>query len=257
MTEDRGSGLLQFASALKRTHCGSEHEGFPYMSSSGRKLQLVASFGVLLLMALVGVGCNGFFVDPVLTAIQVGPSGQGILVTHTLQMKAVGTYDQSSGAPKDITGKVLWTTSDEGIATVSAGGLVTGVGVGTATITASSGVVTGTASITISLTGVTSIAVTPSSQSVSASGGIPFCLQAIAAPSGTDISTTATWTFADPSNAAETGIAKTTGASCAGQAFLIGTLAPTPAPTTINATASAPSTTGTVTSPQVTINITP
>jgi hypothetical protein len=225
------------------------------MSSSHRKLQLVASFSLVLLMAVAGVGCNGFFVDPVLTAIQVGPSGQGILVTHTLQMTALGTYDQG-GNPKDITGKVLWSTSDEGIATVSAGGLVTGTGVGTATISASSGAVSGTASVTVSLTGVTSIAVTPSSQSVSASGGIPFCLQAIAAPSGTDISTTATWTFTDPNNATETGIAKTTGASCTGQAFLIGTLAPTAAPTTIKATASAPGTTGTVTSPQVSINIT-
>ena len=35
----------------------------PEMSSSRRQVQLVASFGFLLLMA-VGVGCHGFFVDP-------------------------------------------------------------------------------------------------------------------------------------------------------------------------------------------------
>jgi len=237
--------------------CGPEYEGFPFMSSSRRKLQLVASFGLLLFSAVIGVGCNGFFVDPILQTITVGPTGVGILVAKTQQMTAIGTYDD--GTQKNITGSstTTWTSNDQTIATVSAAGLVTGVGAGTATITATNGVATGSASITISLTGVTSITVTPSSQSVSASGGIPFCLQAIAQPSGTDISSTATWNFTDPNNAAETGITKTSTGTCTGQAFLIGTLAPTPAPTTITATASAPGTNGTVTSTPVTVNITP
>lgn len=225
--------------------------------SSSRKFQLVASFGVLLFFGLAA-GCNGFFVDPVLTAIQVGPTGQQILVGKTLQMTALGTYDQG-GTPKDITGKAFWGTDAQLVASVSASGLVTGVGVGTATISASSGAVSGSTSVTVALNGVTSISVTPSSQSVSAGGGVPFCLQAIAAPSGTDISSTATWAFTNQSNATEAGINKTTGASCAGQAFLVtsGSLSPTPAPVMVNATASAPGTGGnTVTSPVVTVNIT-
>ena len=225
------------------------------MSSSRRKLQLTVSFGVLLLVALA-VGCNGFFVDPILQTIQVGPSGQQILVGRSIQLTATGTYDQQ-GQQKDITGKAFWSSDANEVATVSAAGLVTGVGAGTATITASSGTVSGSASVTVSLTGVTSIAVTPSSQAVSASAGVPFCLQAIAAPSGTDISSTATWTFTDPSNAAESGINKTTGASCTGQAFLLGNiLLPTGAPVTLGATASAPGSGGTVTSNQVTVNVT-
>jgi hypothetical protein len=40
----------------------------PEMSSSRRQVQLVASFGFLLLMA-VGVGCHGFFVDHVVVRI--------------------------------------------------------------------------------------------------------------------------------------------------------------------------------------------
>jgi len=228
------------------------------MSSSRRKLQLVASLGVLLLVAVIGVGCNGFFVDPVLTAIQVGPTGQQILVGRTIQMTALGTYDQG-GNPKDITGKSLWGSDDQNVATVSTSGLVTGIGVGTATISASSGAVSGSTTVSVALTGVTSISVTPSSQTVSAGGGIPFCLQAIAAPSGTDISTTATWAFTNPNNVAEAGINKTTGASCTGQAFLVtaGSLSPTPAPVVVNATASAPGANGTVTSAPVTVNIQP
>ena len=225
------------------------------MSSSGRKLKVLGSFAVLLGFA-AAVGCNGFFVDPVLTAIQVGPTGQQILVGKTIQMTALGTYDQG-GSPKDITGKVFWGTDSQNVATVSTAGLVTGVGTGTANITAASGAVSGSASVTVALNGVTSIQVTPTSQSVSASGGIPFCLQAIAAPSSTDISATATWTFTDPNNATETGINKTTTGTCVGQAFLIGTLTPTAAPTTLGATASAPGANGgTVTSNKVTVSVT-
>ncbi len=228
------------------------------MSSSGRKLQLVASFTLLLLIAVIGVGCNGFFVDPVLTSIQVGPSGLQILVGKTLQMSALGTYDQSNGSPpKDITGKAFWGSDEQNVATVSASGLVTAVGTGTATITASSGSVSGSATVSVSVP-VSTINVTPSSQSVSASSGTPFCLQAIAGPSGTDISSTATWAFVDQSNTAEAGITKTTGGSCTGQAFLVtqANLSPTAAPVTVTATASAPGASGTVTSNQVTINIT-
>ena len=143
----------------------------------------------------MGVGCNGFFVDPILQTITVGPTGVGILVAKTQQMTAIGTYDD--GTQKNITGSTAttWTSNDQTIATVSAAGLVTGVGAGTATITATNGVATGSASITVSLTGVTAITVTPSSQSVSAGNNVPFCLQAIASPSGTDISSTATWAF--------------------------------------------------------------
>ena len=224
------------------------------MLSTPRKLQVRVSFAVLLGFA-AAVGCNGFFVDPVLTAINVGPAGQQILVGNTLQMQALGTYDQG-GVPKDITGKVLWGSGDQIVATVSKSGLVTGVSMGSATITATSGTVQGSASVQVAQA-VTSIAVTPSSQTVSASSGTPFCLQAIAQPGSVDISSTATWAFADPSNAAETGINKTTTTTCTGQAFSIGTLSPTPAPTTLSATASAPgSGGGTVTSPKVAVGVT-
>jgi hypothetical protein len=228
------------------------------MSSSRRKLQLVASFALLLLIAVIGVGCNGFFVDPILQTITVGPTGVGILVGKTQQMTAIGTYDD--GTQKTITGSTstTWTTNDQTIASVSAAGLLTGVGAGNATVTATSGVATGSASITVSLTGVTSITVTPSSQSVSASGGIPFCLVATATPGSVDISTlnSTIWTFTDSNNGPVTGINKTSTATCTGQGFLIGTLLPA-STAVVKATASAPGTNGTVTSPAAMVNVTP
>lgn len=229
------------------------------MLSSRRKLQLVASFAVLVLMAVASVGCNGFFVDPILQTITVGPTGVGILVGKTQQMTAIGTYDD--GTQKNITGSssTTWTTNDQTISTVSSAGLVTGEGAGNATVTATNGVATGSASITVSLTGVTSVAVTPSSQSVSASGGVPFCLVATATPGSVDISTlnSTTWTFTNSvGNTTVTGITKTNTGCTTGQAWSIGTLTPA-APIAVKVTASAPTGTGgTVTSPAVTVSIT-
>ena len=207
------------------------------MVSTRRKLQLIASFGVLVLSA-VAVGCHGFFVDPILQTITVTPSGTGILIGATQQMTATGTYDD--GSQKNITGTSSWTTSDQTVATVTpTGGSVQGIATGTATIQATNGIVSGSTTVTVQQT-VTSIVVTPSSQSVSASGGVPFCLQAIAQPGSQDISSliTTTWTFTAGGQTETAGIAKTT-STCTGQAFLItGTaLAPVGPPTTLNAVA--------------------
>ena len=230
------------------------------MLSSRRKFQLVASFGFLVLIAVAGIGCNGFFVDPILQTITVGPTGVGILVNKTQQMTAIGTFDD--GSQKNITGSssTTWTTNDQTIATVSTAGLVTGVGAGDATVTATNGVATGSASITISLNTISAITVSPTSQSVSASSGVPFCLVATATPGNVDISTitSTNWTFTNNADGtAVNGISKTNTGCSTGQAFTVGTLLPNP-PVTVRVTASAPSgSNGTVTSTNlVTVSIT-
>lgn len=224
------------------------------MAMNRRKFQVVVSLGVLLLAA-AAVSCNGFFVDPVLQTITVTPATPGILVGGTQQMTATGIYDD--GSQKNITGTSSWTSTDLTVASVTpSGGLVTGVGAGTASIQATNGIVSGSTSVTVSLTGVTSIVAAPSSQSVTVSSGLPFCLTATAQPGGQDISATATWTFTDPTNRTESGITKTTTTTCIGQAFQIGTLSPTAAPSVLGAVASAPgSGNTTVNSNKVIINL--
>lgn len=70
-------------------------------------------------------------------------------VTTTLQLVATATM--SDGSTKVITSAagIVWASSDEEKATVSAGGLVTAVADGTATITAKLGGVTGSHTYTI------------------------------------------------------------------------------------------------------------
>jgi hypothetical protein len=88
------------------------------MVSTRRKLQLVASFSVLLLAA-VGVGCHGFFVDPTLTGITVSTLQSSTLSTagSTAQMLASGTYDD--GSNKNLTGVVTWSVNPAGFITMS------------------------------------------------------------------------------------------------------------------------------------------
>jgi hypothetical protein len=91
------------------------------MLSSRRKLQVLASFVVLLGFA-AAVGCNGFFVDPVLQSISVQTLNSTNLpnVGSTVQLQATGTYDDNSH--KNLTGTATWSvTSNPNFVSVKAG----------------------------------------------------------------------------------------------------------------------------------------
>jgi trimeric autotransporter adhesin len=170
------------------------------MVSGKKKLQIVAAFGTLLLFAL-GLGCNGFFVDPVLTSIAVGPTAT-INQGATVQESAIGTYND--GSTQTLSSGVQWSSSSTTTAGVSNSGLVTGAAPGTATITAAYQATSGTASITVSLGNVTALKITPQTNTVTINGttATPFFAYATVAGDSTpiDVSPTATWTVSDPTN---------------------------------------------------------
>ena len=141
------------------------------MLSSKKKLQLVTAFATLLLFAVV-VGCNGFFVDPVLTSIAVGPTAT-INQGATVQESAIGTYND--GSTKTLGSGVQWSSSDATAASVNNSGLVTGASPGSATITAAFQATSGTSSITVSLGNVTALKITPLSGTVAVNAvSLPF-----------------------------------------------------------------------------------
>ena len=74
-------------------------------------------------------------------SISVQPNGASIDPLATQQMTARGVY--SDGTAADITGLVVWASSDITIATLSGTGLATGVATGTVTVTATLGAVVG------------------------------------------------------------------------------------------------------------------
>jgi trimeric autotransporter adhesin len=169
------------------------------MLSSKKKFQLVAAFATLFLFAL-GIGCSGFFVDPVLTSIAVGPTAT-INQNATVQESAVGTYND--GSTKTLGSGVQWSSSDADFASVTSSGLVTGVSPGSATITAAYQTTSGTSSITVSLGNVTALKITPQSGTVAVNAvSLPYFAYATVAGDSTpvDVSPTATWTTSDPTN---------------------------------------------------------
>ena len=79
---------------------------------------------------LTGTGQSG----ATLTSITLSPGSGQVAVGGTLQFTATGNY--SDGSTQNLTSTATWTTSNSNAATVSAG-LVDGIGVGAAQITAS------------------------------------------------------------------------------------------------------------------------
>lgn len=91
-------------------------------------------------------------VPAALAVLEIAPLDPTVLVGMTLQLQARGTFADDTDA--DVTGNVAWTSSDDAVATVSAGGLVTAVAVGTAIVTATDPVSGATAAITLGVTDV-------------------------------------------------------------------------------------------------------
>jgi uncharacterized protein YjdB len=82
-----------------------------------------------------------------MTSIAVTALNPAMNVGGTLQFTSTATY--SNGTKRDVTGSVAWTSSNHTIATVTTGGLATGMSSGSATMTATSGSISGSASLTV------------------------------------------------------------------------------------------------------------
>src|SRR5512146_196778 len=131
-----------------------------------------ATLSLVLLLALFGIGCGSFFVSGnALNSITLTPASIFLKVGETKQFTANGTT--VNGDSQDVTSSAKWTSSSNGIATVSAG-LVTAVASGNATITASKDGVEDTSGVIVNTLALTSIAITPTSPTVTAGSTTPL-----------------------------------------------------------------------------------
>jgi hypothetical protein len=121
-----------------------------------------------------------------LKSIAVTPTSPAIVKGDTQQFTATGTY--SDGSTKNITTSVTWASGTTSVATISAGGLATGAGVGMSNITAS-------------LSGVTSPA---DALTVTASAGPPTVVS-VSPSSGSGLTQTFTGVYSDPNGAGDLG----------------------------------------------------
>jgi hypothetical protein len=228
------------------------------LGSAGRVLQRLhqkrrpaLATSVAILLCLAGAGCTGFFINPSLSSIFITPASTTIAVNGTQQLTATGTY--SDGSKKPITGNTVgWSSSDDTVATISNGGLVTGVGTGTATITATDEGVSGTGSVTVTVQNLTSIVITTTQgstvpQSTASMSGVPSTLQFYAyanAMSNQDITNAVTWSSSNTAVATiSTGLSSGSG------------VATSVAAGTTVITATSAGSTGTVTSNPITLTV--
>ena len=100
---------------------------------------------------------------PPVAAVSISPASASLLTTQTLQLTAT-TLDSTGTVLIGRT--VTWSSGSTGVATVSSNGLVTGVAVGSATITARSEGQSGSSSITVTTVPVASVTVSPASGSL-------------------------------------------------------------------------------------------
>jgi trimeric autotransporter adhesin len=137
------------------------------MSSTKNKLRLAGAFAALAALALA-VSCTGFFQNPTVSSITIDPPNPSVDFgggsDTTQQMVAAATY--SDGSTGTLTGgtsctgsTVCWSSSDTTVATITTGGLLTGVSQGTSTITAASGAITATTTATVLLGNITNFQV--------------------------------------------------------------------------------------------------
>jgi len=170
---------------------GSSDETIAHLSNAAGSQGLVTGTGVggpVTITATSGVISGTATVTvsaATLSSITITPVDQSIAKGTTLQLTAIGTFNDSS--TQDLTTFVSWSSDHNEFAqvsnTVGSQGLVTGTGQGgPVTITATSGGTSGRTTVTVSAATLSSIAITPADQSIA---------------KGTTLQLTATGTFSD------------------------------------------------------------
>jgi len=180
-----------------------------------RGLVTALAVGTTNLMAslsgVVGTAIVTVSVVP-LVSIAVTPNPLNLPLGLTLPLKATATYGDKS--TQDVTTSATWTVGDSSIATVgnvgTAAGQVTGMKVGSTTVTATLSGISGSATVTVANPNLVSIAVAPATATVSAGNTQAFTATGTYDNSTTlDITTQVTWSssniaVAQVSNAAGT-----------------------------------------------------
>ncbi len=122
------------------------------ISSSGVATGVAAGTTTIVARAGSVTGSTGLTVNgsPTLQALTIVPSTVALIPSGTAQLAATGSFDD--GSQQNLTSASTWTSTNTNAATVSGGGLVTGIASGTATIQAAYGGMSATATVDVSPT---------------------------------------------------------------------------------------------------------
>ena len=142
--------------------------------------------------------------SPTLVSIALTPSSATVAVGTSQQYQVTGTY--TDGSTQNLTSSVTWSSVPVTTASISSSGLATGVGQGTANITAASGTVATAATLTVGAPTVVSISLVPNAASIPAGSSVQFnATGTFSDGSVQDITSSATWTSSNQSAASLSG----------------------------------------------------
>lgn len=136
-----------------------------------------------------------------LTSVAITPAAPALEVTEHQALQATSIY--SDGSRIDITATAVWTTADPRVAIVSnalgAQGLLTAVGAGTTTVTATLGGVAGSTTVTVTAPTLSSLTVSPIAPTRALGQPVNFSATAIFS-NGTqqNVTNQAVWTSSNP-----------------------------------------------------------
>ncbi len=134
---------------------------------------------------------------PALISITINPNNVQLANGTYQQLQALGSF--TDGSMSDLTSTVTWATSPS-VATIAASGLLTAVGTGTATITATQSGVSGTANLTVTAATLQSIVSLPRNPAVAAGNALQLTGQGIFTDaSEQDITNLLSFATSDPS----------------------------------------------------------
>lgn len=147
-------------------------------------------------------------------SVTVGPPSPSIMIGVTVPLTAT---------VRDVNGNVVtdrvvtWSSSSDAVATVSASGVVKGIALGTATITAASEGKSGSTVVTVIPVPVASVAVTPATKTILAGDDAPFTATVKDAAGNVLSGRVLVWSSSNPSVAtvSSTGVATGTGVGVA------------------------------------------
>jgi hypothetical protein len=132
-----------------------------------------------------------------LVSIAVTPQSPPLTPNHSVQLSALGTF--TDGTSQDLSSMVTWSSTPNGVLTISGAGLATGNSPGTATVTASNGSITGSDTLAVALPTLVSIALSPHSITLTPMRSAQLAAVGTYSDASTqDISASVTWS-ASPS----------------------------------------------------------
>jgi len=147
-------------------------------------------------------------------SITVTPANPGIPNGTAQQFTATGLFVDDSS--QDLTSLVTWTSSNTAIATINSAGLATGVGVGAATITATSGDFSGSAALAVTPAVLVSLAISPQNKTLLKRTSQQFVASGTFSDHGIqDVTSSVNWDSSDISVATISNTADTYGRAAA------------------------------------------